>query len=165
MVLGLLSDTHLRGADGRLRALLAGPLGGAQVLLHAGDYTSEAVVEQLELGDPRPFYGVAGNADPPAVAGRLPACRVVELAGRRVGLVHGWGSPDGLADRVLEGFADPPELVVFGHSHRPERLRRGPTLLVNPGSAFERRWAPRCTVALVELAPAGVEVRFVEVEP
>lgn len=165
MLLGLLSDTHLLAPDARFRELLSGVLGGAEVLLHAGDYAAESVVDYLEFADSRPFYGVAGNVDPVSVARRLPSSRLLELGGRRVGLVHGWGPPEGLEDRVLSAFREPPDLLVYGHSHRPARTERGKTVLVNPGSAFERRHAPRCSVALVELSPGGVAVRFGEVGP
>jgi len=160
MLLGLLSDTHLAAPNGRLEALLAGPLGEAEVLLHAGDYTGEAVLDHLEFVEPRPFYGVAGNMDPPSVARRLSGTRLLDLGGRRVGLVHGRGAPHGIEARALEGFPEAPELLVFGHTHRAARLDWGTTVLVNPGSAFERRGAPQCTVALVDLGPGGIRVRF-----
>ncbi len=164
MLLGLLSDTHLPGRDRRLEALLSGPLGDAELLLHAGDYTGETVVDHLEHGDPRPFYGVAGNADPLSVARRLPSARLLDLGGFRVALIHGWGSVAGLEDRVLAAFPQAVDLLVYGHSHEGRSSHRGGTVLVNPGSAFERRWAPRCTVAMVELGSGGISVRFEEVE-
>jgi putative phosphoesterase len=164
MLLGLLSDTHLAGADGRLEALLAGPLGPAEVLLHAGDYTGEGVLDHLEFADARPFYGVAGNMDLGPVARRLPGARMIDLGGLRVGLIHGWGPPLGLEERVLAAFPESPDLLVFGHSHQAYQGRRGRSLLINPGSAFDRRRAPRCTVALVEVGPAGVDVRFEETD-
>ncbi len=165
MVLGILSDTHLREADERLERLLQGPLAPAEVLVHAGDHTGPAVVDHLEFVDPRPYYGVAGNMDGPEVRARLPQHRVFELAGCRIGLVHGWGAPFGLSRRVLQVFPDRPDLVVFGHSHQPTELEYQGVRLVNPGSACDRRWSSRCTVALVELRAGRVgSVRFVEVD-
>ncbi len=165
MVLGILSDTHLQEADERLERLLQGALGPAEVLLHAGDHTGPGVVDHLEFVDPRPYYGVAGNMDSMAVRQRLPVKRVLELGGCRIGLIHGWGAPMGLARRVYEAFAEPVDLLVFGHSHRTADLLWKGTRLVNPGSAFDRRWASRCTVALVEIAGGKVgPVRFAEVD-
>lgn len=164
MILGVLSDTHLRVPGGRLEALLAGPLAEAEVLLHAGDYTGDEVLEHLELADPRPFFGVRGNMDAGPAAARLPRERVLELGGVRVGLIHGWGAPAGLEERVRGAFPANLGLVLFGHSHRPTEVALGGTLLVNPGSAFDRRWAPRCTVALVEVGQGPIRVRFREVE-
>ena len=163
MLLGVMSDTHLSRADGRLEALLRGPLGRAEVLVHAGDYASADVVDHLEYVDERPFYGVAGNIDPASVAHRLPAQRTFELAGVRVGLTHGFGAPHAVADRVVERFDPLPRLLVFGHSHQPLLQWRGATLLVNPGSAFDRRSAPACTVALVRLEKETLDAEIVEV--
>ncbi len=164
MVLGLLSDTHLAAADGRLDRLLSGPLGTAEVLLHAGDHTAEAVVDHLEFVEQRPYHGVAGNTDAAAVARRLPGRRVLDLGGCRVGLVHGWGAPGGIEDRVRASFGEPVDLIVFGHSHVATRTVREGTVLVNPGAPFGPRGGRRGTVALVTLGPSGVsDVRFVEV--
>jgi putative phosphoesterase len=163
MILGVLSDTHLRRPDERLDCLLADVLGPAEVLLHAGDYVGDAVLDHLEFVDQRPFYGVSGNMDPQALTQRLPEKRVVELGGYRIGLVHGWGAPGGLEDRVLGAFGEPIDVLVFGHSHRATRVERAGMLLVNPGSAFDRRFAPRCTVALIELGGGGARVRIEEV--
>ncbi len=164
MILGVLSDTHLRTPGGRLEALLAGPLVEAEVLLHAGDYTGDEVLEHLEIVDPRPFFGVAGNMDAGGAAGRLPRTRLLGFAGVRVGLVHGWGGPEGLEERVRGAFPERPDLIAFGHSHRATERVVGGTLLVNPGSAFDRRGAPRCTVALVEVGKGPLRVRFREAE-
>ncbi len=164
MVLGLLSDTHLAAADDRLDCLLSGPLGPADMLLHAGDHTAEAVVDHLEFAEPRPYHGVAGNTDAAAVARRLPGRRVLALGGCRVGLVHGWGAPGGIEGRVLAAFDEPVDLVVFGHSHVATHVVRDGVVLVNPGSPFGPRGGRRGTVALVTLDPLGVSgVRFVEV--
>lgn len=163
MILGVLSDTHLARADGRLEALLRGPLGQADALAHAGDYASGDVVDHLEHVDPRPFYGVAGNVDPRSVIHRLPAQRTFALAGVSVGLIHGFGAPRAVADRVVERFDAPPRLLLFGHSHQPLVEWRGETLLVNPGSAFDRRSAPACTVALVHIGKERLDAVIVEV--
>ena len=165
MIVGVLSDTHLESPDSRLESLLAGVLGPAEVLLHAGDYVSESLLDHLEHVDRRPFYGVSGNMDPGAVTTRVPRKRVVSLEGRRIGLVHGWGAPDGLEDRVLSAFDEPLDVLVFGHSHRAAREERQGTVLLNPGSAFDRRFAPCCSVALIEISAGDVRVKIEELAP
>lgn len=142
---------------------MRGPLGDADAIVHAGDYVAEDVVDYLEHVGSRPFFGVAGNMDPASVTARLPAERVFEIAGLRVGLTHGSGAPTGIARRVAARFDPLPDLLIFGHSHQPlvERLRE--TLLVNPGSAFDRRHSPSCTVALVEVGEGRPSARIVRV--
>lgn len=165
MLLGVLSDTHLDRLDGRLESLLHGPLGDAEAIVHAGDYVSPDVVDYLESVDPRPFYGVAGNMDPARVVARLPAVRTFEIGGLRVGLTHGAGAPAGIVRRVVERFDPLPDLVIFGHSHQPLSERMGGCLLVNPGSAFDRRHSPSCTVAIVKIEAGEAVARILEVGP
>jgi putative phosphoesterase len=160
MILGVLSDTHISSPDRRFESLLSGVLGPAEILLHVGDYVGEAVVDHLEFADSRPFYGVAGNMDAGGITRRLATKRVLELGGCRIGLVHGWGGPRGLEDRVLATFEETLDVLVFGHSHQATRTRQKGTLLVNPGSAFDRRFAPRCTVALIEISSGDIRVRI-----
>ena len=47
-------------------------------------------------------------------------------------------------------------MVIFGHSHIAEIRGHAGTLFVNPGSPTERRFAPHCTYAEVEVREEGV---------
>jgi len=161
IVAGILSDTHLASTDPRLAGLLEGPLGGAQVIIHAGDHAAPAVVEYLEYDEPRPYYGVAGNMDGARTHAALGASRVFTLGGLTVGLVHGWGAPEGLEERVLTVFDALPDVVVFGHSHKPLVNRRGKTLLVNPGSPFQPRGVAKGSVALLTVEDGVASARIV----
>ncbi|HSH68670.1 MAG TPA: metallophosphoesterase [Deferrisomatales bacterium] len=161
MRVGLLSDTHLGQPEGHLRRVLAEELGDAEVLLHAGDHTGDAVIGYLEDEEPRPYLAVAGNMDLGVRGRALPARRVVQLNGVAVGLVHGWGAPAGLEQRVLEAFGpDEARVVVFGHSHRPLARQVGDRWLVNPGSAFHPRGSRRGSVALLTLERDQVALEF-----
>ena len=165
MRVGLLSDTHLGQPERRLQRLLAEELADAEVLLHAGDHTGDAVIEYLEHEQSRPYLAVAGNMDLGLLGRALPARRMVQLGGVAVGLVHGWGGPAGLERRILEVFGpDEARVVVFGHSHRPLARQVGDRWLVNPGSAFHPRGSSRGSVALLTLdrAEVSVEIRAVD---
>ena len=165
MRVGLLADTHLGQPDRWLRRLLVEELADAEVLLHVGDHTGDGVIEYLENEQPRPYIAVAGNMDLGVRGRALPARRVVQLGGMAVGLVHGWGAPAGLEQRVLETFGpDEARVVVFGHSHRPLARQMGDRWLVNPGSAFHPRGSARGSVALLTLEGDGVAVEFRSVD-
>jgi len=128
--IGVISDTHLRGCDPELTQRLAGPFAGVDMILHAGDLVNLRVLDCLEAPV---VIAVAGNMDDYTVIHELPAKRIVDVEGKRIGLIHGWGPPLGLAARVAAEFGGV-DCVIFGHSHRPMNARKGGVLMFNPGS-------------------------------
>lgn len=118
----------------------------ASVIVHTGDLTTAAVLDELSaLG---PVEAVRGNMDAPELRGLLPERRTVEAEGLRVGLVHDAGPATGRHER-LAGWFPGCDLVAYGHTHLPEVARHGPAWIVNPGSPTERRRAPGHTMAVV----------------
>ena len=79
----------------------------------------------------------------------LPARRVVEHAGIRIGLVHDAGPPAGRHERLL-GWFPGCDVVAYGHTHLPEVARAGDVWIINPGSPTERRRAPARSMAVIE---------------
>lgn len=161
MFIGLLSDTHLSEPDNRLKRLLSADLGEAEVIMHAGDFMGESVVDYLEYVEPRRFVGVAGNMDSARLAARLSIKKVLELSGFKIGLIHGVGAPESLTDRMLSAFDPAPDIIIHGHSHAPTDVVRGGVRIINPGSAFEGRPSPG-SVALLRLERNNVDVIFKE---
>lgn len=130
MLIGVLSDTHLKEVDQEFVERARRHFAGVDLILHAGDLTSLVVLEALEAPQ---VLGVCGNMDGPLVAAELPVKRVVQAEGFKIGLIHGWGSPMGLAERVSREFSGV-DAVVFGHAHIPTNYQKGAILLFNPGS-------------------------------
>ncbi len=128
--IGVISDTHMREPAPELGAKLVQALGQVDMVLHAGDLVNMAVLDAIEAPE---VLAVAGNMDDYVVAQSLPSKRVVKVDEKRIGLIHGWGSPMGLAGRVLKEFDDV-DAIVFGHSHRPTNTVKNGVLLFNPGS-------------------------------
>lgn len=148
MKIGVVSDTHLNDLKTASRladVLLSGPFSDIDAILHAGD----AVIADLEnCFYPLPWYAVRGNMDHRLLD--LPDTRIVNLAGKRIGLVHGWGPAEDLERRVFSAFPGQQlDALVFGHTHQPLCSRVGSTLLFNPGSATDRRKAERHTVGVL----------------
>lgn len=131
--IGVISDTHLRRVTPELEDIYEKYLKDKDFILHAGDFVCSEVVDFFS-GKSREFFGVCGNMDLPEVVQRLDEKEVVELGGFRVGLIHGWGSPDGLEERIRGEFKNV-DAVVFGHSHRPVNYMREGVLVFNPGTA------------------------------
>jgi len=150
--IGILSDTHLRSEDEGFRMLIEDRFAGVDLLLHAGDLVSPAV---LEMFAGRPYKAVCGNMDFDSVRQVLPE-RIVFRAGRfRIGLAHGWGAPEGIEDRLLAALG-PVDCIVYGHTHCPENRRRDGVLFFNPGSALDRRRAAANTIGFLDV---GDEIR------
>jgi putative phosphoesterase len=113
----------------------------ADLVLHAGDLATAAVLAELETF--APVVAVAGNVDEPALRARLPRRAIVPVGRFRVGLVHGDGETGTTLRRAEATFAsDAVDCVVFGHSHQPLLEERAGRLYLNPGSPTDKRRAP-----------------------
>ena len=123
----------------------------ADLLLHAGDFSTLEVLRDLEAIGP-PVVGVHGNVDSADLRRLLPEERVVEAAGARIAVVHDAGARSGRLERMRRRFGDRADVVVFGHSHLPlhEEAPDGFQIL-NPGSPTERRRAPTHTMGLIQI--------------
>jgi len=160
--IGVLSDTHLHGFNqggAVIERLAQRYFRDARIILHAGDIVDPDVL--LPLVDRR-IYSVRGNLDPPRRG--VPDRRIIEVGGFRIGLIHGWGTAEGLEEKVLGEFhAEDLDCLVFGHSHVPLCVRRDGLLLFNPGSPTDRRQAPFHSVGLLELG-ATIEGRIINID-
>jgi putative phosphoesterase len=151
--IGVVSDTHMFGRAKKLpQALIAG-LHGVDQILHAGDWVEEQVVSLFE--QIAPTDGIAGNNDGPAIVERFGRCKVLQIAGRRIGLVHGDGGRRSAKDRALDLFHGMSvDIVIFGHSHIPYQGMHNGTLLFNPGSPTDKRRQPSYSYGVIKLGAA-----------
>jgi len=154
MRIGVLSDTHISSPRETLPVALLKAFESVDLILHAGDWIDLCVLDQLRpLAEVR---GVFGNMDRPAVRCTLPETLELDLCGFRVGLIHGFGPPSGIETRIAQKFNRPPDLIVYGHTHRPVFHKKGKTHFFNPGSPGDSGFTPRRTFGLLSL---GEEIR------
>jgi putative phosphoesterase len=148
--IGVLSDTHLPDsvdAQAFLLELIENVLAPIDMLLHAGDLVDPGL---LSAFDGYPHHVVRGNMDT-ATAG-VPSKKIIDVGGFTIGMMHGWGPPDGLEERVLSEFDSVSlDCLVYGHSHLPACHSRDGVLFFNPGSATDRRDMPYHSVGLLEI--------------
>lgn len=162
MIIGALSDTHLSRPDAGLDYILNDLFRDADIILHAGDIVSNAVLERLEE---RGVLAVCGNMDDFDVAGLIPQTRIVTAGSLRIGLIHGWGSKEGLAERIIQRFAaEKPDLIVYGHSHMPFWGEVNGVRMFNPGAASWNRNSGTGTVGLLEIRDGEIEAKFFPVD-
>jgi hypothetical protein len=104
----------------------------------------------LSVFDGYSSHVVRGNMDS-ATAG-VPFKKVMVVGGFTIGLIHGWGAPDGLEERVHAEFCSVAlDCLVYGHTHQPACHRRNGVLFFNPGSSTDRRNMPYHSVGLLEI--------------
>jgi putative phosphoesterase len=160
MKIGVLSDTHIHRVSRDFKDLLERQFSEVDVLFHLGDYTSPGVVDFLSSRD---FHGVYGNMDPVDIRAVLPEKKIVQIGNFRFGLIHGWGSPLGLEERVLSQFTEV-DVIVYGHSHRAvNEIARG-VLLFNPGTASGYTSSGVHSIGILECGDT-VKGEIVELEP
>jgi putative phosphoesterase len=150
VTLGIVADTHIPDRVNRLHPGIIPSLksAGVDMVLHAGDISTPAVLE--ELGQVAPVIAVRGNRDW-LLAGRLNWKERMEINGVHVMLVHGHGSlreylkqkiahyTNGYnVEQYIPGLVSSygeADITIFGHTHCTETIWRGGRLYFNPGSA------------------------------
>lgn len=151
MRLVLIADTHVPARARDLPAVVWRAVADADVVVHAGDWVSEFLLDALQARAKR-LIGVYGNNDGGGLRERLPEVARAELAGLRLAVVHETGPAAGRERRCAARFPDR-DVVVFGHSHIPwDSVAPTGLRLLNPGSPTDRRRQPRATYLTAEIA-------------
>ena len=150
LTLGVVADTHVPDRVRRLNPAILESLqqAGVQAILHAGDVTTGAVLEQL--AEIAPVEAVRGDRDWVSLR-KLPETLHLKFAGREIVLTHGhggwlrygfhwaryliWGYQARFYLSQLQRAFPRAEAVVFGHTHRPLVFERAGQIFLNPGSA------------------------------
>jgi hypothetical protein len=162
MIVAVLSDTH---APSRCRSLPAGVvqrLAGADLILHAGDVCTTSLLEELAVF--APVHVAIGNCDPPEIGAWGGEYNVeLDLEGVRVVVTHDAGPKERRAARMRRRFPHA-DIVVFGHSHMPVLSWEEGLMLLNPGSATDRRRAPHHTMALLRIEDGRPRAHIVQLD-
>lgn len=150
MKLGVISDTH-NFFDPQLPALFW----GVEHLLHAGDVGAPRLLSALR--QVAPVTAVAGNTDDPGLC--YPLTQVLTLAGRRF-LLHHIVKPHEPSESLKELLArERPNMVVFGHTHKPFDEVINGTRFFNPGYAGKSRFGMPRSVAILHCGKS-IEAEF-----
>ncbi|UOQ44747.1 metallophosphatase family protein [Halobacillus salinarum] len=140
MKIVVIADTHFK-KEVKLPQPLINALQKADLIIHAGDWKTPALYEELKQY--APVEGVYGNIDEEDIQALFPDKQVLDIKGHTIGLVHGHGEKKTTEKRVVEAFQDEAvDLIIFGHSHLPLLRFVGKRLLFNPGSPTDKRRMP-----------------------
>jgi putative phosphoesterase len=150
--IGVISDTH-----GFLDPEVLRRFDGVDHILHGGDIGTAAIV--LELEKIAPVTAVLGNTD---VGLTFRETEVVQL-GTRKALIHHIVDPAALSDSIRPRLErEAPDVVVFGHSHKPYRQLIGRTLFLNPGYAGKQRFNLPRSIAILVCDDSGLRPEFID---
>ena len=173
---GVISDTHCPEFIDRLPEQVFAAFRGVQLILHAGDVTSDATLE--ELARVAPVEAVRGDHD--RELSSLPAVRELTVEGKRIVLVHGqrsrwieephtllWTLSLGLyrahpdLPRSLRRRFPNADVIVYGHTHRADARRVDGALLFNPGGVHQ--WNPATARRRLRQKPGWFEWCWLQV--
>ncbi len=144
-----LADTHGPRRWRSCPPRVAEHLREADLILHAGDVCTAAVLD--ELSGYAPVRAVRGNNDGPDVAAwGAPDTLELDLDGLPAAMVHDAGPATGRPARLRRRFPGA-ALVVFGHSHIPLDHSGDGQRIFNPGSPTDRRRQPHGTLGLLDI--------------
>jgi uncharacterized protein len=150
MLVGLISDTH-----SMIRAEALAALHGVELILHAGDVGSFAVLR--ELTGIAPVHAVFGNTDDATLG--LPQRVNLTLDGLEVHMSHGHEAGSPAPDNLVRLYSA--DVIIYGHTHKPLIATRGRTLIVNPGAAGARRFNLQPSVGLLRIENGAATAEIV----
>lgn len=144
---GVISDTHLEDYDDKMRRSVAEHFSDADMILHAGDIVDLKV---LKIFGDKEVRVVCGNMDNHFVRQKFPEHLLFEIKGFNFLLIHGWGSPRGIEEKISARFKDV-NCVVYGHTHKPVNHKKDNVMFFNPGSAVDRFFNSSKTIGILEI--------------
>jgi len=182
MLIGLLSDTHIAFRSQILPPQIKDVFRGVDLILHMGDVWIPDVLDELETI--APVLAARGDDDMDEDFGtdsRMEKRQVLHFDGvtlwamhikPRYGLIVPGSQPNSYGGLFQRGQStaqdepeDPPDVVLFGHSHFAEVENYKGVLLVNPGSPTMPSYIPKLgTVGLLSVSDGTAEARLIKLE-
>lgn len=140
MLIGLISDTHIPWDVKTLPEEIEQAFRGVELILHAGDIYLPSVLH--ELSTIAPILASKGDDDygESLEDERVKESHILTIEGVVVWLFHEyryreWRSYEESGKDSWDRPEDPPDVLVYGHTHQAAMGQRGPVLKITPGSA------------------------------
>ena len=87
---------------------------------------------------------------------------IFEKLGIKFGLIHGWGAPHDLEERIAQRFDDEDvSCIIYGHSHNGANHKRDEILFFNPGSPTDRHYAKMNSIGYVTIEDGEIRGEIV----
>lgn len=160
MLIGLISDTHIPDRRIKLPQKVLETFEGVDLIIHAGDITSQSVIDELETI--APVVAVEGNMDRVHGEIDLPPSKIIEAEGHKIGVIHGEVYPRGDTQQLYyHALQLEVDILVSGHSHIAQLEKIKNVILVNPGSPTNPRLSDP-SVALMEINGNDISIEFIQ---
>ena len=160
MLIGVISDTHIPERAEKIPEAVFDIFKDVEMILHAGDLVSTAVLHELE--NLAPTLCVQGNVD--KMCGlKLPKRETIKVDNVKIGIDHGEVYPRGDTLQLKYiGMEMGVDVLITGHTHTPFIKEVGKMLLLNPGSPTVPRMSDP-SVMLVEVEYNDLDARIVKI--
>ena len=150
-IVGVISDTH-----GLLREEAISELNDSDFIIHAGDIGKEEVISRLS--EIAPVIAVRGNIDKDDWAAKYPEYKTAQVDDVSFYVLHRIEDLD--LDPVAAGF----QVVVTGHSHKPDIQKKEGVIYLNPGSAGPRRFTLPICLAKVDVEGKSAKAKLIHLD-
>jgi putative phosphoesterase len=144
LTVGVISDTHGMLSPEAMKMLI-----GVDLIIHAGDIDTPAVLDELQRI--APVVAVQGNMDRGRWAAGLNPVEAVEIGECLLYVLHDVNQLD--IDPAGAGMT----AVVHGHTHQPSDTMQNNVRFLNPGSATQPR--RNTSPSLMKLYVRGKDLR------
>ncbi len=170
MLIGLISDTHIPNHAQELPVQLKEVFRGVDLILHAGDIYNIATLDELE--GIAPIIAAEGDDDPYSTANdrRVKPRHFLTKDGVTIWLVHNsWDAwpfhPKQGLSRLSPPQENPPDVLVFGHTHESRLDKTDGVLLISPGSATFPHYKHEVgTVGLLTINSGKAEAQIIQLQ-
>ena len=165
MLIGLIADTHIPDHAKELPAQLKEVFKGVDRIFHAGDIYSLSVLNELETI--APVLAAQGDDDISTVANdsRVKPKHVIGIDGVTIWLMHERPKKIPRVSKEISWLDDPPDVIVYGHTHQSLIEEHNGVLYVNPGSPTFPEYKLRPgTVGLLNIDNGIAEARIIQLQ-
>jgi putative phosphoesterase len=148
--IGIISDTH-----NHLPKKIKKLFDGVDLIFHAGDIGDSPILQQLHTI--APTQAIYGNMDLYTLSSVLPAQISLNIEEFYILMQHNIGNLLNYFWKLRNKNSDPfPDIVIFGHTHRPVYEKIESTLFINPGSASQARGGYPTSIMRLTLSKGSI---------
>lgn len=161
--IGVISDTHIRYGSRNLPTTIYKIFEDVNLIVHCGDLLIQDVIDDLE--QIAPVVAVAGNMDSYNMKHVFKSNKIIEIGGMKIGITHGNTRGENAWMSAYSCFENAKlDCLLFGHTHSPLIKEVDGMLIVNPGSAMEKRYEKHHTVAMLDIENSKISARIINLD-